>query len=75
MVSVMAAFCPSAPVSERRYVVAAKTAERKCPNCAAPIDKMGSTGVCGYCNTKVTTGDFGWVLATELRAEISGATQ
>lgn len=33
-----------------------------CPNCGAGI-KMGMTGVCEYCNTKVTTGEFGWILS------------
>lgn len=33
-----------------------------CPNCGAPVD-MGMTGICSYCNSKVTTGDFGWVLS------------
>lgn len=34
-----------------------------CPNCGSPIDKMGQSGICGYCNTKVNTGQFSWVLA------------
>jgi Tim44-like domain len=33
-----------------------------CPNCGAPVD-MGMTGVCSYCHSKVSTGDFGWVLS------------
>lgn len=33
-----------------------------CPNCGAPVN-MGMTGVCSYCNSKVTTGDFGWILS------------
>jgi hypothetical protein len=41
-----------------------------CPACGAPLDRMGSTGVCGYCNAKVTTGDFGWVLATITQDEV-----
>ncbi len=34
----------------------------QCPNCGAPVN-MGMTGICSYCNSKVTTGDFGWVLS------------
>jgi hypothetical protein len=33
-----------------------------CPNCGAPVS-MGMTGICSYCNTKVTTGEFGWILS------------
>jgi predicted lipid-binding transport protein (Tim44 family) len=33
-----------------------------CPNCGAPVN-MGMTGICAYCNSKVTTGEFGWVLS------------
>ncbi len=36
---------------------------KTCPNCGAPLDKMGQNGVCAYCNTKVTTGNFSWVVA------------
>lgn len=34
-----------------------------CPNCGAPADKMGQAGVCEYCGTKISNGDFSWVLA------------
>jgi len=34
----------------------------ECPNCGAPADNMGQAGVCEYCNTKVSSGDFSWVL-------------
>lgn len=40
-----------------------------CPNCGAPVD-MGMTGVCNYCNSKVTTGDFGWVLSRITQDEV-----
>lgn len=36
---------------------------KSCPNCGAPLDKMGQNGICEYCNTKVTTGNFSWVVA------------
>lgn len=34
----------------------------RCPNCGAPVD-MGMTGVCAHCQSKVTNGDFGWILS------------
>ncbi len=34
-----------------------------CPNCGAPADKMGQAGECEYCGTKISNGDFSWVLA------------
>jgi predicted lipid-binding transport protein (Tim44 family) len=33
-----------------------------CPNCGAPADKMGQAGICEYCGTKISNGDFSWVL-------------
>ncbi|MBN2663821.1 MAG: TIM44-like domain-containing protein [Bacteroidales bacterium] len=36
---------------------------KSCPNCGAPLDKMGQNGVCEYCGAKVSTGEFSWVLA------------
>jgi len=44
-------------------------AEPNCPNCGASLDKLGATGICGYCNAKVTTGDFGWVLSAIVQDE------
>jgi predicted lipid-binding transport protein (Tim44 family) len=32
-----------------------------CPSCAAPLDRVSQAGVCGYCETKITTGDHDWV--------------
>lgn len=34
-----------------------------CPSCGAPADKIGQAGVCEYCGSKISTGDFSWVLA------------
>jgi len=34
-----------------------------CPSCGAPLDKVGETGICGYCEARITTGQFDWVLA------------
>ena len=35
-----------------------------CPNCGASVENMGMSGVCGSCHSKVTTGEFSWVLST-----------
>lgn len=35
-----------------------------CPSCGAALDRISETGVCGYCEAKVTGGDFDWVLTT-----------
>ncbi len=35
----------------------------QCPSCGAPIDKIGQAGVCGYCDVKITSGRFDWVLS------------
>ncbi len=34
----------------------------QCPQCGAPADKMGQTAECGYCGSKISTGEFSWVL-------------
>ena len=34
-----------------------------CPNCGAAADKMGQAAVCGYCDAKISNGDFSWVLS------------
>jgi hypothetical protein len=33
-----------------------------CPNCGAPL-RIGMAGTCEYCRTKVTAGEFDWVLS------------
>jgi predicted lipid-binding transport protein (Tim44 family) len=35
-----------------------------CPSCGAPLDRVNESGVCGYCEAKVTGGEFDWVLST-----------
>jgi predicted lipid-binding transport protein (Tim44 family) len=43
-----------------------------CPSCGAEL-KISMAGVCEYCNSKVVTGDFGWVLtAIDQDEEYSG---
>ncbi len=34
-----------------------------CPSCGAPADKVTMAGVCDYCGSKITTGEFDWVLS------------
>lgn len=41
-----------------------------CPNCGSPADKIGQSGVCGYCDTKISNGDFSWVLAIITQDEV-----
>ncbi len=36
---------------------------KSCPNCGAPLDKIGQNGICEYCGAKITTGNFSWVVA------------
>ncbi|MCA8937334.1 MAG: TIM44-like domain-containing protein [Planctomycetes bacterium] len=36
---------------------------QSCPSCGAPLDKINRAGVCEYCNSKIVSGDFDWVLA------------
>lgn len=40
-----------------------------CPNCGAPVD-MGMAAVCGYCNSKVSTGEFNWILGKIVQDEV-----
>ncbi len=35
-----------------------------CPSCGAPLDNVSQTGICGYCDAKITGGDFDWVLSS-----------
>lgn len=41
-----------------------------CPSCGAAADKMGQAAICGYCGSKVSTGDFSWVLAVITQDEM-----
>ncbi|WP_051204015.1 TIM44-like domain-containing protein [Hugenholtzia roseola] len=43
---------------------------KQCPNCGAPANKIGATAICGYCDTKISTGDFGWVVAKITQDEV-----
>lgn len=41
----------------------------KCPQCGAPLDKVNQLGICAYCDTRITTGEFDWVLAMIVQDE------
>ena len=34
-----------------------------CPSCGATLDKISMAGICGYCEAKITSGDYGWVVS------------
>ena len=40
-----------------------------CPNCGAAADKMGQAAVCEYCGTKISNGDFSWILTRIVQDE------
>lgn len=42
----------------------------KCPNCSAPIENIGQAGKCEYCGSKISTGDFSWVLSIITQDEV-----
>ncbi len=44
--------------------------ESTCPSCGAPLDNVNQAGICGYCDTKITTGTFDWVLSRIDQAEV-----
>lgn len=35
----------------------------RCPSCGAPLDNVNHVGDCQYCQTRITRGDFDWILA------------
>jgi len=43
-----------------------------CPSCGAPLDRISQAGVCGYCDSRITTGQFDWVLARIEQPEAYG---
>ena len=40
-----------------------------CPNCGASADKMGQAAICEYCGTKISNGDFSWILTRIVQDE------
>jgi hypothetical protein len=49
---------------------ASSHSDPSCPSCGAPLDNISQAGVCGYCETKITTGKFDWVLSRIDQAEV-----
>ncbi len=48
----------------RRVGVTSKEREAaRCPSCGAPLDKVTEVGICEYCQSNITRGDFDWVLS------------
>jgi predicted lipid-binding transport protein (Tim44 family) len=41
-----------------------------CPSCGAPLDKINQSGICEYCETVITLGDFDWVLCNIEQDEV-----
>ncbi|MFT7625054.1 MAG: putative lipid-binding transport protein (Tim44 family) [Myxococcota bacterium] len=46
----------------RRIGVTAESAGESCPSCSSPV-QVNAAGECSTCDTRLTSGDFGWVLA------------
>jgi hypothetical protein len=46
----------------RRGVKQKDKDDEHCPNCGAPL-KVNMAGVCEYCQGKITSGEFDWVLS------------
>jgi predicted lipid-binding transport protein (Tim44 family)/DNA-directed RNA polymerase subunit RPC12/RpoP len=34
-----------------------------CPNCGAPIEELGQSGICPYCDSRIVTGEFDWIVS------------
>lgn len=41
-----------------------------CPSCGATLDNVNQNGICQYCDTVITLGDFDWVLSNIEQDEI-----
>jgi predicted lipid-binding transport protein (Tim44 family) len=46
----------------RRGVKESKKEDSACPNCGAPL-KINMAGICQYCEGKIASGEFDWVLS------------
>lgn len=36
---------------------------KQCPSCGAALDRVNAAGVCGYCESRIVSGRFDWVLS------------
>ena len=43
---------------------------QQCPACGAPLDRINQAGVCEYCQSVITKGDFDWVLSNIEQDEV-----
>ena len=43
-----------------------------CPSCGAPLDQVSAAGICGYCDSKITSGRYDWVLTRIEQPEAYG---
>jgi len=50
-------------------IVESEFSLNNCPNCGASADKMGQSAVCEYCGTKISNGDFSWILTRIVQDE------
>ena len=41
-----------------------------CPSCGASLDRVNQAGICEYCDSLITKGDFGWVLSNIEQDEV-----
>ncbi len=48
--------------AEQKTGARVTTDDVHCPSCTAPL-KVAQTGVCSSCQTKLSRGDFDWVLS------------
>jgi hypothetical protein len=49
-------------IRNREAKPVAARADLNCPNCGAPL-KVNVSGICAFCNGKITSGEFDWVLS------------
>ncbi|HEY3452098.1 MAG TPA: TIM44-like domain-containing protein [Myxococcales bacterium] len=45
--------------------------EKKCPNCGAP-QKISQAGTCEFCQAKITSGEFDWILSRIEQDDVYG---
>ena len=50
-------------------IVESEFSLNNCPNCGAAADKMGQSAVCEYCGSKISNGDFSWILTRIVQDE------
>lgn len=50
-------------------IVESEFSLNNCPNCGALADKMGQAAVCEYCGSKISNGDFSWILTRIVQDE------